>query len=320
MGDAIFGVLSKAAIGAETSAWGTEASAYELIQFVSESLSEVPESVYLNAMGASGQKPSEKGMIVVTGDIVLKGDYYNALDIILEAAMGLKTETAPPPARPWIYSLTDELTQSLSLKIEKQDTGKLWTYLGCKVASMKISGNAKDQILLITLTLIAKSKTVTTASISETFTDESLVLMSQLTARLADRADALAGGDEIPISDFELTLDNTLKGDDVIGGSNNILEPIRSGHRKVTLTLTIPRADDTYASYQQNRTPLQADLSFTDATKTLLLEISYIILIDGGDIPISGPEIIPASLTFDCFLNSTAIMGDVDEEFEATVT
>lgn len=312
MGNAIFGVLSKAAIGEEAVAWGTEAASYELCQFVSESLSEKPESVFLNAMGAPGQKPSEKGMIVVTGDIVIKADYYNALGILLKAAMGSESSG--------VYDLTDELTTSFSLKIQKTDTGKLWTYLGCKVSSLKISGNAKDQFIIATATIVAKSKSVGAGTISETFTSESLTLMSQLTARLADRADALAGGDAVQITDWELTLDNNIKGDDAVGGSHNILEPLRNGHRKVSATMTIPRIpSDVYAGYQQNRTPLQCDLKFDDGTKKLEIEIPYLILSDGGDSPISGPEIIPGGFTFDCYVNSTAIMGDVDEEFRATI-
>jgi len=309
---AIKGVLSKAAIGEEAVAWGTEAATYELCQFNSESMSEKPESVFLNALGAPGQKPSEKGGIVVTGDFVMKGDYYNALGILLKAAMGSVSLG--------VYNLTDELATFFSLKVEKKNTGKLWTYLGCKVQSLKISGNAKDQFIIVTATIVAKSKTVATGSISETFTNESLVLMSQLTARLADRADALAAGDIVLITDWELSMDRNLKGDDFVGGSHTILEPLINGHRKVGLTMTIPRiADDTYAGYQQNRTPLQCDLVFTDATKTLTIEVPYLILSDGGDTPIGGPEIVPGAFTLDAYLNSTAIMGDVDNEFRVTI-
>lgn len=306
------GVLSKAAIGKEETAWGTETAAYGYIPFNSEGLTEIQESVPLDVLGAAGQKPSEKGMKIVNGDLVVKACYYNALPVLLEAAMGNVSAG--------VYTLLDELVASMSIKIEKVDTGKLYTYKGCVINGFKISGDAKSNIVTVTATIGGKDLTVSSGSVTETPTTESYILMSQDLFRLADRGDALAAGDEVQISSFELNLDNNMKLDDVVGGQQEILQPLRNGFRKVTFNCTVPRvADDVFAGWQQGRTPLQADLYFSDLTKQILIEIPYLFLINGGVIPIAGAEIQPANLEFECCLNSTAIMGDVDNEFRVTL-
>lgn len=313
MGNAIQGVFSKVAIGKEAVAWGTEAASYLYAQFVSESLNENIEPMLLNVLGGSGQKPSEKGMQSTAGDLVVKADYYNALDVIFETALGSVSSG--------VYDFIDALTKSMSIKAEKADTGKIWKWLGCMVTSLKITGNAKENIVQVTATIAGKQVTIATGTVTETPTTESIILMSQDLFRIADRADALAAGDEIAISNFELTLDNNLKVDDVVAGQSTILQPMRNGFRKVTMSITVPRVTaETYALWQQNRTPLQADIYWSDGTKYMKIEIPYLICIDGGHTPIGGPELHPAELSFEAYLNSTAIMGDVDNEFRITLT
>ena len=66
---------------------------------------------------------------------------------------------------------------------------------------------------------------------------------------------------------------------------------------------------------------MQADLSFTDGTKTLLIEIPQMLAFEGFDANIGGPELVPVEGTFECYENSdNTPMSAVSKEFRITIT
>ena len=126
---------------------------------------------------------------------------------------------------------------------------------------------------------------------------------------------ALSSADNLPISDFTLTINNNLKVDDQTTVSGlYIAEPHRSGFREITGTITVPRyTSNTSLTDYQADTLLMASAVFEGSTltgsgvglKNTLKLWLHALKITNHNEPIAGPDAITQTFNFKCFYPST---------------
>jgi len=312
------GFLSTAGIKAET-AWGEAWAAVDkAIPFLTESIvSNYDRNVDNSLVGKAGVRSIVKGVNMVAGDIVTYLDYDLNHSIMLKAAMG--------GLAGGVYSLTNTLQASGNyFRAEFDKQVSRYRASGLKVNSMVLTSTAgADSYVNATFSCIGKSLVrVATAFPSISISAQRNVMHSDLTFRIADKADALAPGDAIGINQWTLTLNNNLQADAKDNTSAYILEPLRNGMREVTLALVVPRyTSDAFQDWKDADTVLQADLTFTDGVNTIKIEIPELKIQEGADANIGGAEMIPLNITMRALRNSSGvIMAGITDEFAITLT
>ena len=109
------------------------------------------------------------------------------------------------------------------------------------------------------------------------------------------------------INAFELTVENTMKGDDQSTGSGENIEiPVRGGHRKTSLKLDYPRYfADTNMLYQDVDQELLASIEFTGPiiTGATPYELAFYFgscRIDPDSVPVDSPGPLKESIELEC--------------------
>lgn len=123
---------------------------------------------------------------------------------------------------------------------------------------------------------------------------------------IADAPVAFASGDKVGVNSIAFSVENNLKTDDQDSESGtNIVEPERNGMRNVTGTIEIPRySNDTFIKSTNGFTTYELWINFTGATigggnaEELNFYFPQIKFTNVGA-PISGPELIKQSLSFE---------------------
>ncbi len=305
------GILAKCGIGS-VATWGETWNAVtDLIPFTSESIEKMIARIEdASLTGIGGQKKGDAGLITVEGDLEGELDYYN-WGKILEAALG--------SVAAGVYDITDSLDKIIRMEFEK--TVSRWRIGSAKIDKIAISGS-KGEVLKITATVAGQDISRTsTAFPSISLSGTSRVLFNDGTFKFADTADALASGDTVGLESFELTLERNLKTDDYTNQARTILEPKVSGFRNVGLRVKLPRYEaDTWINWKDNGTDIQGELSFTDGTKTLTIQLPQMLITEGFDVNVGGPELMAQEGTIKCYVNTDNSYMSVSKEVKITIS
>ena len=306
------GILSKCGVGLNAS-WGAAWTAVDtLIPFSSESLEKTIAKIDdASLTGIGGMKKADAGLISLPGDLSGDLDYYN-WGKVLEAALG--------SVATGVYDIVD--TNSKVLRLEFEKVTSRWRIGSAKVNRLVISGQ-KGEAVKITVGLVGDDLTRSSTTFpSLSLAGSSRVLFHQGTFRFADTVDALASGDAVGLESFELTFERNFKTDDYTNQARTILEPKENGFRRVTLRVKLPRYEaDTFIDWKDNGTDVQADMVFTDGTKTFKIEIPQMLAFEGFNANIGGPDIVPLEGTFECYVNTdNSTMSAVTKEFRITIS
>jgi hypothetical protein len=316
MADAL-GHLSKMTI--QTCAgWTTAfpAGTGDWMPFDSEGMTEQYEEIEHNdLLGYGGREPSDHGNVNIVGSTIHELDYDN-FDPLFEAAMGqVSTRTFAPT--------NDHVGKYYWIEFDKQV--ERWQYGACKANKIVIRGPENNGLVVMEVEhygrlLIRDSDALVVGAL----TSSSKVLFKNLDFRIGDYVDALAGGDSVKISSFELTFERNFKKDDFTNNTTGIYceEPVPGDWRNVTLSLEIPRyntTNDLFADWKQAGTGLQASFTFTGTGGTLLISLPEMRIFSGFDMPIEGPAPLVQSGELVCYRNiSNVPLAAITQELSIT--
>ena len=309
------GFLAKCVLGREGS-WGSPSIGDEILTFISESLNrenEVLDSRYID--GQADIKNTRNSSISVAGDIVLEAVYdtiagaIKGMDSFFAFGLGAANFNSPFNE----FSTTDQLDDSFTVGFLKK-ADSVWEAQGCKIQSLVITGSASGT-LEITATIVGRNMLITgeggivnsPGSINGIVSTDNPnpIAFDDGVIRIGPHGGSLGGGDARCISEFTLTIDNSLSDPTFStacdGNSDNArfsLEPVRDGFREVTLDLTFPRYnEDTFWTGLTNETLYQADLKFSRAGDEFNIYLPN-MKVTSNLAPIGGPEIFPLTVQF----------------------
>ena len=232
--------------------------------------------------GSAGVKAPDAGNTIIKGSLKSYLRYWNKPQMLL-LALGMGACGTAEVASP-VYKTNLKLSSSLeglfaTLAIDK--VAKIYEYESIKINDIELKCTVSDIGSRIELTagLIARdldraSSVNTSAQIGNlTLSDASYpagyVLSNQLTAYLAaSSGGALGAGNEIKLKGFSLKIENNLCDNLVESGNDGLIsQPVRNGHRKVTLRLELGKyqldgSADTWNDAYMNNTALKCRLSF----------------------------------------------------------
>lgn len=304
------GYATKAAIKlaqAWDNAWASAVDT--LLPFVSETLTRSFDELRSEALvGQAAAHPFAHGTEVVTGDLVLELTYGVATELL---GYGFGAQTAGA-----ITFANDLSTKTFNLEIEKVEAR--YRFYACMVNSITISGSADSaRPVSVTLGLIAqKGDKVATAfptlSLPSDGTEDRVYFehlrVSGGGALFADQANAIAAGDEIPISSFELAVENNLQADAKDSASGYVVQPMRDGFRTVSVKVGLARytsTTDNFVTWKNADTDLQAKFTLGNGTETVVLEIPYCKVSDGANFNVGGPGVLTDEVTLAAFYNGS---------------
>jgi hypothetical protein len=249
--------------------------------------------------GSAGRTASDQGVQAVSGPTNHILDYNN-YDTLFEMIFGAKSTRT--------FTLSDDnLNKWVGIELEK--TVSRWRFWAAKATKLVLSGEA-DQHVKADFDWIFRDVARSAAAFPLTDSDlpgaRTKVRFEDLDFWIADHADAIAAGDRIRISSFELEIDRVLVADDYASKSGTVtdekkpLEPIPNGFRVVNFKIGIPRYDaDTFQDWKDDDEPLQAKMTFTRGGETMVIDLPDLRIVDGADASIDGPERIQDEVNFE---------------------
>jgi len=310
--EGILGVIMEAA-------WGTVLEVDEAIPFVSESFGrEIEKHADEVLRGMAGAGASIAGNKTFPFTIPAKLTYED-LDLLIAIAMGA---AGSPSANGALYDNTYSLAENLSyfFTAAVYKGVSVWEYAGCKLDTMKISGEANKPLDIefggVSKDLDLSSATNTAGVLQALSTEDAAakIMFSDLEFKIAAQATALAGESEKGIKSFELSLANNMALDQFDNTGEVILEPQRNGFREIKFTFAVPRYEaDTYLDWRDADTALHAWLKFTSGDYVFDIHLPK-IKIDKAEAPVGGPGLIEQSIECTCFRDP----GSVSETFTLT--
>lgn len=316
------GFLANAVIVPE-SAYGTlAASGQKSLPIVSETLTRNFEYLQNNVKSGYGAAAlhSFKGSETVSGTVVCEMDYGN-MEELFTCAVGSKAIS------PTTYSMTDEVTTSYSIILDK--TVERFEFTGGFVEEMRIISKAKEISTIETDWVFQKCTPSATAILSDTLTASTKALHSQIVFWIGDISNALVTGDLLAITDFTLRLKNNLRTDVFASGSAYIIQPIRNIPREVTLEFNCPAYSDNEVitavkGALRAHSQLQSIIVWDGpTTNAITINIPELFGTEPDNVNISGQEV----LTFNAKLrayknvhNTTHMTAPLDEFNVLTVT
>jgi hypothetical protein len=208
----------------------------------------------------------------------------------------------------------------LTVAINKQVS--VHEYAGFKVGEFTLTGTPADGIRYSVAgmaTARSLSSVLNTSGVLAALAEPATsARFTDLTLRIGDLADALAAGDNTPVSGFSLSINRNLQQDEV--NSNTLLEALESNFRQGTLTLNVPRyTTDQWKTWHDNHTVLQAELAFDNGTdpykKVRLAQLQVV----SAPTPTSGPGLLPITVTLSLHNNLNNANTQTGFTFDAEI-
>jgi len=296
------GVLVQAGWITRSTTWDTaQVTVDALLPVKSETLTTNFEQIHSAMLGRASQYAPKQGTRMVQGDLVLELDYNFGYQM-LRFAMG--TEAAG------VFNLANAL-QYLQVWIDKGVSR--YVFPSVAVNRMTLSGRP-DEPLLLTLGCVASTGLRVATAFPSLSATHDRVILAESTLRIADQADALAGGDAWTFSGFELTLDNALRLDGKSNASTKlVLQPERNGFRTGALSVEFPRYDsDQFATWRDAHTTLQADIVLNGASADFTIQMPSMTIAGGADANVGGPEVLTNSVALELNGAANAFMAGID--------
>jgi hypothetical protein len=307
-------------------AYGTPLAVNEAIPFVSESFgNEIEKHADDVLRGKAGAGSSRAGNKTFPFTIPCKLTYED-LDLLIAIAMG----SAGTPATSGslysnTYSLDEDLDYSFVAAVYKGVS--VWEFAGCKIDTMKISGEANKPLDIEfggaanDLDLASAINTAGVLTALDTEDAAAKIMFSDLEFKIAAQDDALSGESEKGIGSFELNLMNNLALDQFDNQALTILEPERNGKREVKFMFRVPRYEaDTYLTWRDADTALHAYLKFSAGNYVFDIHLPK-ITVDKVSAPIAGPGLIEQTIECTAFRDpaSDSATFTVTDEMEIDV-
>ena len=158
--------------------------------------------------------------------------------MLIKAAVGNVTTTGGGPTYEHSYiPSADGTVPSLSIALQRGTgiTNSKEIFLGCKVASMNISGSAGEEITA-SFDIIAQDSQARAAALTSSFGSGKQMFHYEC-------GTLSYSGNNFPMKSFEFTLDNKLERRNVLGDKKT-LEPVVSDVKDVTLSVTLEMEDN----------------------------------------------------------------------------
>jgi len=245
-------------IGEETTYGTIAASTPVNNRIISASFQKTQEKerkTHLSQSGAGGfQNGHFEAFLNVGGSIDLPL-LYEGSGMLLKASLGAVTTTdlgvSEDPRYQHDYEpASDGELPSLSVGLQR-GTGSYEVFLGCKVASMSISGSAGEEVTA-SFELIAQDANARGSSTTSSFGSGRQIFHYE-------SGDLNYNSATYKMKSFELSLDNKLERRNVLGDKKT-LEPITNDIREITLSVTLEMEDN--ALYDAYLAGTQSDVEF----------------------------------------------------------
>lgn len=310
--------------------WGTAVAcgAGDGVLFTSFALKQTIDNLKDKAFGIKKIISSDPGKVAVAGSLVADLR-YEGLDTIIALCMGTAgtpTEEGIGPAYTYTYKLADNITGLFATIAALKKSDVVFEYPACKIRGMKIAGKM-NEALMITIDIMGDREVLNstintyTTMAAVTYPDEGHRIIMNMNQscymRINDASGAaLASGNEIAVSDFELSWAWAMEqifSTKSQGGS----EPLDNEFPTCALTLNLPQYNDENAQFFLDwdaATPKKIEICFKGPLIADTYFYQMIIdfpnaLITDADAPPANPGRIPAKLTFDCRGCATAPTG-----------
>jgi hypothetical protein len=251
---------------------------------------------------------------------------YADLDLLIAIAMGgAGTPIVNGDLYDNTYSLAEDLDYSFVAAAYKGVS--VWEYLGCKIDTMKISGEANKPLdfeiggAAKSLSLASVTNTAAVLQALNTEDAAAKIMFSDLEFKIAAQTSLLSGESEKGIGSFEINLANALALDQFDNQAKTILEPYRNGFREVKFSFKIPRYEaDTYLDWRDTDTALHAYLKFTSGNYLFDIHLPD-FKIDKVDAPIGGPGLIEQNIECTCHRDPGSVSASftLTDEFEIAI-
>lgn len=309
------------------SIYGTVVAVDEAIPFVSEAFgNDIEKHVDEVLRGKAGAGASIAGNKRYPFTIPCKLTYED-LDLLIAIAMGAAGSPSPNgDLYDNTYSLAENLAYSFTAAVYKAVS--VWEFAGCKIDTMKISGEANKPLNIefggAAQALSLDSATNTSVVLTGLDTEDAAakIMMSDLEFKIAAQDNELSGQSELGISSFDLTLNNKMALDQFDNRAQTILEPQRNGFREVKLNFKVPRYEaDTYLDWRDADTALHAWLKFTSGNYKFDIHFPK-LKVDKAEAPVSGPGLIEQAIECTCFRDPGSVSASftLTDEMEIAVT
>lgn len=290
-GDLSLGTLNKMVAGDEVS-YGVEVVGTQMLQLVSESLSDQPALVRSNVLDGRPQtRYADQGNITIGGDISTRMRYQPGNKLLANwfgSYAGGK-----------YVALGTTEDKSLTVALDKRTS--VWTYKGVKVNKIVIAGTPESVMLTASVfaTALIKTSSLNTRAVLAAILDATRNIMyHHVKIRLGEQYEALSSANEIKVSTFTLTLDRPM--DQIFtNDSQGIDQPMENNFRNLTGAFTVPRfRSEKYQNWKNAATPLQMDVIITDPVSGAIRRLLFPnVQLDAVGSPTAGPASLPINVT-----------------------
>jgi hypothetical protein len=216
---------------------------------------EKERKTHLSQSGAGGFQNGHFDAFLNVGGSIDLPLLYEGTGMLIKAAVGAVTTTDLSPATPQYQHdyepASDGELPSLSIGLQR-GTGEYEVFLGCKVATMGISGTAGEEVTA-SFEIIAQNANARSTATSSTFGSGRQIFHFE-------SGDLNYNSGSYKMKSFELSLDNKLERRNVLGDKKT-LEPITNDVKDITLSVTLEMEDNVlYTAYLDGT---QSDVEFT---------------------------------------------------------
>ena len=222
---------------------------------------------------------------------------YDLQQVWIEHLCGTFTNETTPTLDH--FDVDDRVTSSLTLA-EIKRSGVVHEYSGIMINTATLTGNVADGMRWA-LDCLYGSRAITgttnnSAAIEALSALGDEILYEELTVRVGDLANALAGSDVVEPTDIEVVFNWNRKHDFVT--SRTPLQPEQNGFRDVTVRLTFPRIEtDQYITWMDAGTLVQMDMDWTDGTEQKVIRFP-VGRVSAAPQTTDGPELQPMTIEF----------------------
>jgi len=243
----------------EESTYGTIAGAMgvdnRIISASFQKTQEKERKTHLSQSGGGGFQNGHFEAFLNCGGSIDLPLLYEGTGMLIKAAVGNATTSGGGPTYEHLYIPTaDGTVPSLSIALQRGTgiSNSKEIFLGCKVASMNISGSAGEEITA-SFEIIAQDSQSRAAALTSSFGSGRQMFHFEC-------GNLSYSGNNFAMKSFEFTLDNKLERRNVLGDKKT-LEPVVSDVKDVTLSVTLEMEDNLL--FDNYLAGTQSDVVFT---------------------------------------------------------
>jgi len=278
----------------EESTYGTIAGAMgvdnRIISASFQKTQEKERKTHLSQSGGGGFQNGHFEAFLNCGGSIDLPLLYEGTGMLIKAAVGNATTSGAGPYEHLYIPTADGTVPSLSIALQRGTgiSNSKEIFLGCKVASMNISGSAGEEITA-SFEIIAQDSQSRAAALTSSFGSGKQMFHFEC-------GNLSYSGNNFAMKSFEFTLDNKLERRNVLGDKKT-LEPVVSDVKDVTLSVTLEMEDNLLFDNFIAGTQSDAVFTLTNGTDICEITIRNAYVVDYDDaINTFGP--IERTMTF----------------------